>query len=89
MAFTDAEIQSAHAAAVAGAADDLYRLGVIYASGAAGAVDLIEAHKWFNLAALRGSMSGKESRKELADQMTTAQIAAAQRAAREWLGRRH
>lgn len=89
MAFTDMEIAEAHAAAKDGVCDGLYKLGLIYSTGGAGEVDLVEAHKWFNLAALRGSSAAKDCRKELADQMTTIQVAAAQRAAREWLDRRH
>jgi TPR repeat protein len=90
MAFTDAEIREAHAAAGPEAAShDLYKLGLIYSTGQNGEVDLVRAHMWFNLAALRGSEAAKECRRELADQMTTSQIADAQRAAREWLSRRH
>jgi hypothetical protein len=40
---------------------------------------------WFNLAASRGSEAAKECRRELADQMTTSEIASAQKLAREWL----
>ncbi|MDX2238902.1 MAG: hypothetical protein NW203_15160 [Hyphomonadaceae bacterium] len=90
MAFTDVEIAEAHQAArVAGDCGDLYKLGLIYSTGQGGEVDLIQAHMWFNLAALRGSDAAKECRKELADQMTTSEIAAAQRKAREWLETRH
>jgi uncharacterized protein len=87
MAFTDSDIREAHQAAQSRAAEpgDLYRLGLIYSTGQGAPIDLIEAHKWFNLAALRGSESAKACRKELADQMTSAEIASAQRAAREWL----
>ncbi|MGE3250589.1 MAG: hypothetical protein AB7J28_13300 [Hyphomonadaceae bacterium] len=89
MAFTDVEIAEARKAASEGACDGLYKLGLIYSTGNGEEIDLIEAHKWFNLAASRGSQAAKECRKELADQMTSAQVAAAQRAAREWLDRRH
>jgi hypothetical protein len=89
MAYTDVEIAEAHAAAQgAGAAEDLYRLGLIYSTGQGGEIDLVQAHMWFNLAALRGSMSAKDCRKELADQMSSAEVAAAQKAAREWLSHR-
>jgi hypothetical protein len=88
MAFTDAEIAHAHNAARAqGAAEDLYRLGLIYSTGQGTPLDLIQAHMWFNLAALRGSEQAKHCRRELADQMSTDEIAAAQRAAREWLAK--
>lgn len=90
MAFTDIEIAEAHQAArTMGESGDLYKLGLIYSTGQGGEIDLIEAHKWFNLAAMRGSAAAKECRKELADQMTSTEIAAAQRAAREWLQTRH
>jgi len=90
MAFTDVEIKEAHDAASTGAAHtDLYKLGLIYSTGASGDIDLVEAHKWFNLAAVRGSEAAKDCRRELADQMTASQIAEAQRSAREWLKRRH
>jgi TPR repeat protein len=87
MAFTDADIAQAHQAATHQGAlpDDLYRLGLIYSTGQGAPIDLVEAHKWFNLAATRGSDAAKACRRELADQMTTAEVAAAQRAAREWL----
>ncbi len=48
-------------------------------------VNLIEAHKWFNLAALGGDSRGQESRAELADYMSAREIAEAQRQARAWL----
>jgi uncharacterized protein len=47
--------------------------------------DLVQAHKWFNLAALRGNERGQECRAEIADDMTAREIAEAQRQARAWL----
>jgi TPR repeat protein len=89
MAFSDVEIQGFHAAVSAPQPhpEDLYRLGLIYSTGQGAPLDLVEAHKWFNLAALRGWDAAKHCRKELADQMSSAEIAAAQRAAREWMSR--
>ena len=49
-------------------------------------VDLIEAHKWFNLAALSGGTRGQACRAEIAIEMTAREIAEAQRQARAWLG---
>lgn len=69
-------------------AEDMYRLGLKYSTGVETEINLIEAHKWFNLAAVNGSQPAKDHRRELADQMTSADIAAAQRAAREWLSNR-
>lgn len=68
-----------------GAADALFELGLAYCSGRDVEVDLIEAHKWFNLAALRGNAEAKHYRTELAAEMSRAEIGQAQRRAREWL----
>jgi TPR repeat protein len=85
MAFTDAEIAETHAAVrEAGQSEDLYKLGLIY-STQDGAVDLVQAHMWFNLAAARGSDAAKECRRELSDQMSRDQVALAQKMAREWI----
>ncbi len=65
--------------------DDMYRLGLKYSTGAGAPLDLIQAHKWFNLAALNGSREARTYRRELAEQMSSEDVAAAQRAAREWL----
>jgi TPR repeat protein len=48
-------------------------------------VDFVAAHKWFNLAAMRGHAEAIRLRQEIAAQMSPAEIAAAQRAARAWL----
>jgi TPR repeat protein len=74
-------------AAQGGAADALFQLGLAYCSGRDGEVDLIEAHKWFNLAALRGNAQAKSYRSEIASEMSRAEIGQAQRRAREWLSR--
>ena len=72
--------------AARGDADALYELGVAYSTGTHGIeVNLVEAHKWFNLAALNGSERGQESRAEIADEMSAREIAEAQRQARAWL----
>jgi len=66
-----------------GTAEDCFDLGVAYSCGTGGlAIDLIEAHKWFNLAALRGSEQGQSMRAEIAEEMTAREIAEAQRQAR-------
>lgn len=79
-------MESYMADAARGDAKALYELGVAYSTGIHGVdVDLVEAHKWFNLAALNGSERGQESRAEIADEMTAREIAEAQRQARAWL----
>ena len=79
-------IRSRLADAEAGNVDALFELGVAYSTGRGGvSVDLIEAHKWFNLAALNGSTRGQECRAEISVEMTAREIAEAQRQARAWL----
>ena len=65
--------------------DVLFERGLYWASGRAGVVNLIAAHKWFNLAAIRGNAGAIHLRREIATEMTDAEIAQAQRAARDWL----
>ncbi|HSM19391.1 MAG TPA: hypothetical protein VK844_03350 [Hyphomicrobiales bacterium] len=65
--------------------DAFLQLGMAYSTGREGAADLISAHKWFNLAAARGNREALRYRQEIAAEMSEAQIAEAQRAAREWL----
>jgi len=67
------------------AGDMLFELGMMYSIGRDVPVDLVTAHKWFNLAAVKGNVEAIRLRREVADQMSDAEIAAAQRAARDWL----
>lgn len=68
--------------------DELFRMGLMYSTGQGGApVDYVSAHMLFNLAAMRGSVEAKVYRKELSEEMASADVAEAQRAAREWLQR--
>ena len=79
-------IRSRIADAERGDVDALFDLGVVYSTGRGGApVDLIEAHKWFNLSALSGCTRGQECRAEISLEMTAREIAEAQRQARAWL----
>ena len=45
----------------------------------------MQAHKWFNIAAMRGHADAARLRREIAEQMGDAEIGCAQRAARDWL----
>jgi len=47
--------------------------------------DLIEAHKWFNLAASKGHEEASWCRADISEEMTAREIAEAQRRARQWL----
>ena len=79
-------IESRLADAARGDADACFDLGIAYSSGAGGLeVDLIEAHKWFNLAAVKGHEESQLCRAEISEEMTARQIAEAQREARAWL----
>jgi hypothetical protein len=64
--------------------DTLLRLGMRYAT-AETPDDRMTAHKWFNIAAMRGSAEAARLRREIAAEMSPAEIAAAQRAARDWV----
>lgn len=69
--------------------DALLDLGFAYSTGARGyEIDLVSAHKWFNLAALGGSQEAQYCRADIAGQMTGREIAEAQRGARTWLATR-
>lgn len=72
--------------AAGGDAEALFDLGVTYSTGLQGIeINLVEAHKWFNLASLSGNDRGHECRSEIAEDMTAREIAEAQRQARAWL----
>jgi uncharacterized protein len=65
--------------------DVLFQLGMMYSTGSSVPTDYVSAHKWFNLAAMRGNEDATRLRREIAEQMSENEIAAAQRAARDWL----
>jgi len=69
----------------AATADILFELGMMYCLGREVPQDYVTAHKWFNLAAMKGSEDAKHYRRELALEMSPAQVAEAQRQARCWL----
>jgi hypothetical protein len=65
--------------------DALFERGLYWASGRSGVVNLVAAHKWFNLAALKGRSDAIAMRREVAELMSDIEIAAAQREARTWM----
>lgn len=67
------------------AVDPLLELGLMYCTGRDVGVDLVQAHKWLNLSAVRGNPEAKRLRGEISSEMSKAEIARAQRLAREWL----
>ena len=66
-------------------AEAFHELGIMHASGRSAPVDLVSAHKWFNIAAMKGHADAARMRREIAAEMTDAEIGQAQRAARDWL----
>lgn len=66
-------------------ADILFELGMMYATGRDCEIDVVAAHKWFNIAAIKGSVRAAELRSELSAAMSKADIAKALREAREWM----
>jgi TPR repeat protein len=72
-------------AAQGGAPDALFELGLMYCAGHGVDLDLVQAHKWFNLAAARGNEEAKRYRLEISAEMSKPEIAEAQKLAREWL----
>jgi uncharacterized protein len=79
------DLEAVTAVQVTAVPDTLFEQGVFWASGRAGKVDLVAAHKWFNLAALKGRKDAVAMRREIAAQMSETEIAQAQREARAWI----
>ena len=59
-------------------------LGVAYALGHGVQQDFVSAHMWFSLSAAQGNQDAVKDRDRAAGNMTPAQIAEAQKLAREW-----
>jgi uncharacterized protein len=83
--FEVADIGCATMGEAPAGADTFFQLGMMYSVGRSVPIDFVSAHKWFNLAAMRGSADAIRLRREIADQMSEVEIAQAQRAARAWL----
>jgi hypothetical protein len=60
-------------------------MGMKYCIGHGVAANNIEAHKWFNIAAMKGSAKARSYRLELAREMSASEVAEAQRQARALL----
>jgi len=69
------------------APDMFFELGMMYSTGRSVPADLVAAHKWFNIAAMHGNKEASRLRREIACEMSETEVAAAQRAARDWLTR--
>jgi len=66
-------------------AEACFELGMIHSAGCGVPVDMVAAHMWFNIAAVRGRKDAAQMRREVAEQMSDGEIGRAQRAARDWL----
>ncbi len=71
-------------AANQGYADAQFNLGIAYANGQGVPKDYVSAYMWFNLSAALGNQAAAKNRDIAAQHMTPAQIAEAQKLAREW-----
>jgi TPR repeat protein len=71
-------------AAEQGDADGQNLLGAVYANGKGVPQDYVQSHMWLNLSAAQGLETARNERDIIAERMTPAQIAEAQRLAREW-----
>ena len=87
MAFTELEVREAEEAVdTAASAEDMFRLGLIYSTDMEDrGPNFVEAHKWFSLAAMMGSLPAKSYREEIKLEMTSEDLTLAQKAARGWL----
>jgi len=83
--FEIADIECATLGKAPAGVDTFFDLGMMYSVGRSVPIDFVTAHKWFNLAAMRGNTDASRLRREIADQMSEMEIAQAQRAARAWL----
>jgi TPR repeat protein len=70
--------------AAQGDANAQFYLGLMSAFGRGASMDLVQAHMWYSLAAGNGHARAALHRNDLAKEMKPAQIAEAQKRAREW-----
>ena len=78
-------LEASDVATAGGTPDALFELGLMYCAGREVELDLVSAHKWFNVAAMRGNDDAKRYRFEISREMSKPQISRAQRLAREWI----
>ena len=80
-----ATLETAENAVHGATPDALFEMGLMYATGREVDYDLVAAHKWFNLASMRGNKRALRYRQEIASEMSKEELRAAQREARAWL----
>jgi TPR repeat protein len=82
------DFQNTETAAMTGGenrAETFCDMGLMYATGRGCDIDVVQAHKWLNIAAIKGCDRAAELRADLAATMTKTDLALALRAAREWM----
>lgn len=89
MAYSDLPVEPGALIGAHSLPDDLYRTGLAFATGTGTEIDLVEAHKWFNLAAAKGHEEAKVQRQEMAEMLTTDEVKVALQAARDWIKLAH
>jgi TPR repeat protein len=89
MAYSDTPMEPSALLGAHSLPEDLYRAGLAYATGTGTDVNLVEAHKWFNLAAARGHDDARVQRQELSETLSQDEIKAALQAARDWMKLAH
>lgn len=85
MAYSDLAIQPEDTLGAHSTGEDIYRVAIAYASGVDVETDIVAAHKWFNLAAVRGHEDAQIQRQEMSDLMSSDEVRLALKAAREWI----
>ncbi|MDQ5910957.1 MAG: uncharacterized protein QG599_3054 [Pseudomonadota bacterium] len=60
-------------------------LGIMYEEGEGGPVDPIQAYFWYAMAESQGDSQGPQARQEIAEKMTPAQVAEAEKKVKDWL----
>ncbi|MBA3070260.1 MAG: sel1 repeat family protein [Hyphomonas sp.] len=89
MAYSDIPMEPGALIGAHSLPEDLYRAGLAYATGTGTEVNLVEAHKWFNLAAARGHDEAKIQRQDMAEMLSSDDVKLALQAARAWLKLAH
>jgi uncharacterized protein len=62
-----------------------YNLGLMYVKGLGVNQDYVQAYKWWDISVVLGDEAAEKLRDAVAEKMTTQQIIAAQKLAREWM----
>jgi uncharacterized protein len=80
-------VANMHSPPAGASPEQFFRLGMMCSTGQAMALDMVAAHKWFNIAATLGLKDAMRLRNEVAAELSEREIATAQRAARDWFTR--